>query len=140
MRKFGYAVAVVAGVGIIWIGARYLVDPGAIAGSFGVPNPPPADDPFLRVKGVRDIGSGLIALTLVATGQRRALGWGMLATSVIPAGDAIVVLTNGGSPAVALGVHGLTAAALVAGAIGLLRTGTAERVEVSRRPACPTSG
>ncbi|MBO0875851.1 MAG: DUF4267 domain-containing protein [Pseudonocardia sp.] len=124
MRKFGYAVAGVLGLGIIWIGAQYVVDPGAIAGSFGVPDAPSASDPFLRIKGVRDIGSGVVALGLLATRQDRALGWAMLATSVIPAGDAIIVLSNGGSPATALGVHGLTAAALVAGGAGLLYSAT----------------
>ena len=44
-------------------------------------DPPGADDPFLAVKGVRDIRSGLILLALFATEQRRALGWALLASA-----------------------------------------------------------
>jgi hypothetical protein len=135
VRKLGYAVTVVVGVGIIWIGARYLLEPGVIAGTFGVPDPPPADDPFLLVKGVRDIVSGLIPLTLLAARQYRALGWALLASSVIPIGDALIVLSHGGSPATALGIHGLTAAVLIAGACGLLRGDERSSAGRAVRPA-----
>lgn len=135
MRKFGYVVAGVVGVGIISVGVRYVVDPGAIVGGFGVPDPPSSSDPFLRVKGVRDIGSGAIALALLATRQDRALGWALLASSVMPIGDALIVLSHGGSPATALGVHGLTAAAMIAGAFGLLRGGERSSAGRAVRPA-----
>lgn len=121
MRRFGYAVAGVVSVGIIWIGTRYLVEPGAMAGSFGVPAPPRDTDPFLRVKGIRDVTSGLVVLALLATRQPRMVAIGLLAEAVIPVGDATIVLASGGSPAIAFGVHGATAALMVAGAAALLR-------------------
>jgi len=120
MRKFGYAVAGVVSLGIMWIGARYLMEPEAIAGTFGVPSPPRDADPFLRVKGIRDVTSGLVVLALLATRQPRMVGIGLLAEAVIPVGDAVIVLTSGGSPATAFGVHGATAAVMVAGAATLL--------------------
>ncbi|HTF55508.1 MAG TPA: DUF4267 domain-containing protein [Pseudonocardia sp.] len=120
MRKFGYAMATVISLGIIYIGARYLLEPGAIAPTFGVPRVPPGDDPFLRVKGVRDIASGLVVLALLATRQPRLVAIGVLVESVIPVGDALIVLGSGGSPAVAFGVHGATAAAMVAASAALL--------------------
>ena len=139
MRKFGYAVAGAVSVGIIWIGSRYLLTPEAIAGTFGVPSPPRDADPFLRVKGIRDVTSGLVVLALLATRQPRLVGIGLLAEAVIPVGDAVIVLTNGGSPATALGVHGATAAMMVAGAATLLlpdRRGAARAVRSSAtRPA-----
>jgi len=121
MRKFGYAVAGVVSLGIMWIGARYLMEPEAIAGTFGVPSPPRDADPFLRVKGIRDVTSGLVVLALLATRQPRMVAIGLLAEAVIPVGDATIVLASGGSPAIAFGVHGATAALMVAGAAALLR-------------------
>jgi Domain of unknown function (DUF4267) len=139
MRKFGYAVAGVVSLGIIWIGARYLMEPEAIAGTFGVPSPPRDADPFLRVKGIRDVTSGLVVLALLATRQPRMVGIGLLAEAVIPVGDAVIVLTSGGSPATAFGVHGATAAVMVAGAATLLlpdRRGATRAVRSSAtRPA-----
>jgi hypothetical protein len=139
MRKFGYAVAGVVSLGIIWIGARYLMEPEAIAGTFGVPSPPRDADPFLRVKGIRDVTSGLVVLALLATRQPRMVGIGLLAEAVIPVGDAVIVLTSGGSPATAFGVHGATAALMVAGAATLLlpdRRGATRAVRSSAtRPA-----
>ncbi|HEX4361258.1 MAG TPA: DUF4267 domain-containing protein [Pseudonocardia sp.] len=120
MRKFGYAVAGVVSLGIIWIGARYLMEPESIAATFGVPSPPRDADPFLRVKGIRDVTSGLVVLALLATRQPRMVGIGLLAEAVIPVGDAAIVLASGGSPATAFGVHGATAAVMVAGAATLL--------------------
>ncbi|MDT7675121.1 MAG: hypothetical protein QOD82_3023 [Pseudonocardiales bacterium] len=134
--KFGYAVAGVIGVGIIAIGARFLLDPVAATAGFGV-QPPPVTDPYLDVKGVRDIGAGLVLLALLATGRgaqrRRSVGAAMLAACVIPVGDAVIVLTHGGPAAVAFGVHGATAAVGIAGAVALLH-GARRAVPESVRP------
>jgi hypothetical protein len=121
MRKFGYTVAAVISLGIIYVGAQYLLDPGPVAANFGVPRLPPPDDPFLRVKGVRDITSGLVVLALLGARQPRLVAIGLLVESVIPMGDALIVLGSGGSPAIAVGVHGATAAVMVAAAAALLR-------------------
>jgi hypothetical protein len=47
------------------------------------------------------------------------LGWFELAASIIPIGDALIVLRRNGPKATAYGVHGATAAVLLATA-GLL--------------------
>jgi Domain of unknown function (DUF4267) len=121
LQKAALTVAGVIGVGIIAIGARFLLQPGESAAGFGMA-PPPATDPYLAVKGVRDIGTGLVLLALLATRQSRAVGWAMLALSVIPIGDALIVLANDGSPVAAYGIHGGTAAvALAAAGVLLLR-------------------
>ncbi|WP_323184694.1 DUF4267 domain-containing protein [Streptomyces virginiae] len=66
---------------------------------------PPGGD-VLAVKGVRDIATGLVLLALLLTGQRRALGWAMAAITFVPAGDMVIVLTEGGPASHAYGVHG----------------------------------
>lgn len=119
-HKTATAFAWLSGVGIIGIGARFLVAPDAAAAGFGIA-PPTDRSPYLAVKGVRDIGTGLMALALLSTKQYRAVGWTMLAAAVIPASDAAIVLNNNGSAAIAYGVHGTTAAAMVATASVLLR-------------------
>ena len=118
----GYVLAGLTGLGIIFIGARFLIAPIPAAASFGIAVG--RDDgnagAYLSVKGVRDIVSGLIAVILLAARMPHVLGWFELAASVIPIGDAIIVLRHGGPPAIAYGVHGATAAVLLATAALLI--------------------
>jgi Domain of unknown function (DUF4267) len=71
-------------------------------------------DPYLSVKGVRDIASGLIAVILLTAQMPHVLGWFELAASTIPIGDALIVRRHGGPKATAYGVHGATAVVLLA--------------------------
>ena len=119
LHRAALIVAGVIGVGIIFIGARFLLDPAASGAAFGVPAPT-ADDPFLAVKGVRDIGSGLILLAVLALRRPGVLGWVMLAASVIPIGDALIVLAHGGPAYAAYGIHGATAVVGIAAAVVLI--------------------
>jgi len=120
LQRSALVVTGVIGVGIIAIGLRFLLDPAASAAGFGVPAPA-ADDPFLAVKGVRDIGSGLILLAVLALRRPRVVGWVTLAASVMPIGDALIVLGYGGPAYVAYGVHGATALVAIAAAVVLVR-------------------
>ncbi|TQM37497.1 DUF4267 domain-containing protein [Pseudonocardia cypriaca] len=134
LHRIALVVAGLIGVGIIFIGLRFLLDPAAAAVAFGVPAPA-ADDPFLAVKGVRDIGSGLILLTLLALRRPHVLGWVTLAASSIPIGDALIVLANGGPAYAAYGIHGATAVVAIATA-AVLVSGRAGR-PVPRGSAAP---
>jgi hypothetical protein len=123
MHYIAGGLAALMGVGIIVIGASYLLAPEASAKGFGLPDWPTGDAvAWLNVKGVRDIVSGLVALVLLATGPLHALGWFVLVAAIIPIGDAIIVLRYGGAKGLAYGMHGGTAAAMVAIA-GLLLLG-----------------
>jgi len=108
---------VVAGFGF---GLNFLFNgPGAAAG-FGItPWPDGAAAGYYLVKGVRDVAYGLVVLILLLLGQRRALGWVVLADAIIPIGDGIAVMTHGGTVGYALAVHG-SAAVLVLVTAGLL--------------------
>jgi hypothetical protein len=68
---------------------------------------------YLSVKGVRDIASGLIIIILMAAGATHLVGWVMLAATIIPIADAVIVLGSGGSKSIAYGVHGGTAAVML---------------------------
>ena len=86
-------------VAIIVIGCFYLVSPERISGSFGLK--PPASDAdtraWLRLKGIRDVASGLVVLTMMLTADRRSVGIALLVEAIIPFGDMSIILGSGGS-------------------------------------------
>ncbi|RDH79222.1 DUF4267 domain-containing protein [Mycolicibacterium moriokaense] len=117
-----YVLAGLIALGIIFIGARFLVAPRVAAAGYGVQADlgHPSARAYLSVKGIRDIASGLVVVILMAAGANHLLGWVILAATIIPLADAAIVLRNGGSRAVALGVHGVTAAVMLITAALLL--------------------
>ncbi|MGW4472943.1 DUF4267 domain-containing protein [Nonomuraea sp. NPDC004354] len=121
MSRVALALAVIGGLFISYVGLNYLIDPQAVAVGFGF-RTVPSDSSFLLVKGVRDVATGLIIFTLLIVGQRRALGWTMLAIAAIPLGDAVVVLSQHGVPALAYFMHGGTAALVALTGVLLLRS------------------
>ena len=117
----------VIGIAIIFIGARFLLAPQAAAAGYGVPAEPPGAQtpagspyPWLYVKGVRDVVSGIFIFILLANRAPHLLGAFMAAASIIPVGDAVIVLRNGGTRATAFGIHGATAAVALAASAALL--------------------
>ncbi|MBB3674755.1 DUF4267 domain-containing protein [Modestobacter versicolor] len=109
--------AVLACAGIIALGVRFLLRPRQATAGFGVA--PGSTRALTAIKGVRDITSGTVLLVVWAAAGQTALGWGLVAAALTPAADAVIVLTNGGRPATAFGVHGVTAALLVAAGLVL---------------------
>jgi hypothetical protein len=102
------------GVGIIAIGARYLLAPQASARGFGLRDwPQESSNGWLNVKGVRDIVSGLVILVPLVMGQTQVVGWLLVAAAVTPFGDGLIVLRNGGSKALAYGMHAGTGVAVL---------------------------
>lgn len=103
---------------IIAIGARFLLLPRQATVGFGVQ--PGNVRALTAIKGIRDITSGVVPLVVWWQSDSRVFGCTMLAASLTPTCDAIVVLTNGGKTADALGIHGVTAGVLVAAGLVLL--------------------
>jgi hypothetical protein len=122
LTKIGYGLSGLVGAGIIVIGARFLAAPQAAAAGYGITaeQGAPASDPYLAAKGVRDIASGVVVFVLLAAGRPHILGKYLAAASIIPIGDAINVLRHNGPKATAYGVHGTTAAVMLATAEILL--------------------
>ena len=119
----------VIGIAIILIGARFLLAPQAAAAGYGVPAEPPgvqvppgSPHPWLYVKGVRDVVLGIFIFILLANRAPHLLGAFMAAASIIPLGDAVIVLRNGGTRATAFGIHGATAVLALAASAALLIT------------------
>src|ERR1700693_651465 len=88
-----YLAALMA-VSIFVIGCFYLVSPERMTGSFGLK--PPASDAdtrsWLRLKGIRDVASGLVVLTMMLTADRRSVGIALIVFAIIPLGDMSIVL------------------------------------------------
>jgi hypothetical protein len=110
----GFYLSGVIAVGIIFIGGRFLLAPSLAATGYGVPaGTEPHSRAYLSAKGIRDIASGLFIAILIAYGSAHVLGWFMLAATLIPIADAVIVLHQGSSRTVALGVHGGAAVAML---------------------------
>jgi hypothetical protein len=112
--------AALIAVGIIVIGCFYLASPERIIGSFGLK--PPASDAdtraWLRPKGIRDVASGLVVLTMMLAADTRLVGMALLVYAIIPLGDMSIVLGSGGSRSRAFSVHGVACAVMLV--VGLL--------------------
>lgn len=108
------AVLVVAVLGclfILFIGGRFLIAPAVATAGFGV-----AEDrrrAFTSIKGVRDITSGIVPLVVLLAAGPHVFGWALVAAAITPIGDAIIVVTNGGTVRQALTVHAATAVVLI---------------------------
>jgi len=124
LTKIGYGLSGLVGAGIIVIGTRFLVVPQMAAAGYGITDEQssPATNPYLAVKGVRDIASGVVTFVLLAAGRPHILGRYLVAASIIPIGDASIVLRRNGSKATAYGVHGTTATVMF-GTAALLLSG-----------------
>jgi hypothetical protein len=109
--SIAYTLAGLLAAGIIFIGARFIVAPRVAAAGYGVQQDlaQPSAGAYLRVKGIRDIATGLFVFILMAAGATHLVGWVMLAATIVPIADAAIVLGNGGSKSIAFGVHGVTA-------------------------------
>jgi hypothetical protein len=110
-----YTLAGLIAAGIIFIGARFILAPRVAAAGYGVQPDlrQRSARAYLSVKGVRDIASGIFVFILMAAAATHMLGWVILAATIIPLADAIIVSAHGGPKSIALGVHGLTAAIML---------------------------
>ena len=124
LTKIGYGLSGLLGAGIIVIGARFLARPQAAAAGYGITSEQggPASDPYLAVKGVRDIAIGAVTFLLLAAEKPHILGRYLVAASIVPIGDATIVLRGNGPKATAYGVHATTAAGML-GTAALLLSG-----------------
>lgn len=110
------ALAGLIAAAVILMGSSFFWAPQGAAG-FGIPGTPTEGATFhawLRVKGVRDMAAGVLLLIVLIGGTSQLLGWILLAAAAIPLGDMLIVLRSKGPRPAAFGVHGATAAVMVA--------------------------
>ena len=121
MHKLALGLAALVALAIIVIGALYLSRPRAATLGFGLPLPEEGPNIawWLRLKGVRDIASGLAVLAFMVWGGSHMVGIILLVEAIIPVGDMLVILAAKGSARSAFGMHGLTALLMILAAVPL---------------------
>jgi hypothetical protein len=122
MHWLALGVAALLALAIIAIGIFYLVRPRVVSRGFGLPLP--EDGPnvawWLRLKGVRDMTSGLAVLAFMVWGSPREVGIILAVEAFIPVGDMLTILAAKGATRAALGMHGVTALVMILAAIPLI--------------------
>ena len=109
LTPIAYGLAIVLDLFVLFIGLRFLLAPQAAAAGYGVPAKKDGDAAYLTIKGLRDSGYGILGLALLAFAGAHAEAWFMLVVALIPLGDTVIVLRNGGTKATAFGIHFATA-------------------------------
>jgi uncharacterized protein DUF4267 len=112
-------VVLVIAVGIMLIGARFVLAPQAMASLYGVPA---AGSPtYVWAIGLRDIVTGFLFLALLwSRANRRLIGTLLYVAAVVPIGDLFIVSAGAGASS-ALLLHGAGAAVLLVVATMLRR-------------------
>jgi hypothetical protein len=90
--KISYAIALLVGLGMIFLGIRFFFAPEVATAGFGIRFNANGDYSFDYIKGIRDIFSGVVLCSLVLLNERRALGVALLAGTMIPVVDMSIVL------------------------------------------------
>jgi uncharacterized protein DUF4267 len=104
----------VIAVGIIFIGERFLAAPSLAAAGYGVPaSTEPHSRRISPQKAFVTLRQAYSRAIPMAYGSTHPLGWFMLVATLIPVGDAAIVLHQGGSRAAAFGIHGSTVAVVL---------------------------
>jgi quercetin dioxygenase-like cupin family protein len=91
-QKIALILASLVGLGMIFIGARFLLSPEIAEASYGIKFSEGFDYSFHYMKGVRDLFSGLAIGLLISSKQIKALGMILLTGTIIPIADLIIVL------------------------------------------------
>jgi len=92
--KISYAIAFLTGLGIIFLGVRFFISPEVATAAFGIRFNANGDYSFDHIKGIRDIFSGPLVCAFVLMNERRALGATLLAATIIPINDMLIVLSK----------------------------------------------
>lgn len=91
-RTLPRSLALLTGLGLVFIGLRFLLAPRAGAEGFGVFLPPAdVNYAFHYAKGIRDVFSGLLLVAFAGLGYDRPLAWVALLGTLIPGVDLTIV-------------------------------------------------
>ncbi|MBO0931997.1 DUF4267 domain-containing protein [Fibrella aquatilis] len=104
-------ISLLLGVGLLFIGGRFLLAPEAGETGFGLNYAQP-NYAFHSIKGIRDLFSGLVIFLLAWYHYRQPLFLTLLAGSIIPVADMLIVWQTPGSNLGAMLIHGGTAITL----------------------------
>ena len=117
LTNIGYGLSGLLGLAIVGIGTRFLLAPRAAAAGFriAIGRDGGSANPYLSVKGVRDIASGLVVFILLAAGNRACWAGSCWRPASSPSATPSSCCGNG-PKATVYGVHAATAAVMLAAA------------------------
>lgn len=107
-------------IGIIAIGINFILNPVGASSGYGIPIHDPNSFPFMWVKGIRDIFSGLVMLPFLFSGNRRVAAILFAIAIFVPFCDGLVIISHLGF-ALPLLIHWGTALYMMVVAFFLLR-------------------
>jgi glucose uptake protein GlcU len=93
-QKISIAIALLTGLGMIFIGARFLLAPEIAEAGYGIHFNEQGDYSFHYIKGIRDLFSGLLICILILSKLTKALGITLLTGTIIPIADMLIVLSK----------------------------------------------
>lgn len=98
LRKYSalFWFTLVIPIGIIGVGINFILNPVGASAAYGVPIHDPAAFPFMWIKGIRDICSGLVILPFLFSGNRRVTAILFAISIFIPFCDGLVIIGNSG--------------------------------------------
>lgn len=83
-------------VGIIGIGVNFILNPIGASAGYGIPIHDPAAFPFMWIKGIRDIFSGLVILPFLFSGNRKVTAILFGIAIFVPFSDGLVIISHSG--------------------------------------------
>jgi len=87
LQSVSFWMTLLVAVGIIFIGGRFIVNPLVGADGFGIHISNVKDLPYGRIKGIRDIFSGLVLLPFLFFKMRKATAFALTTAIIVPAAD-----------------------------------------------------
>lgn len=93
-QKIATTIAFLTGLGMIFIGARFLLAPETAEAGYGIRFIAHGDYSFHYIKGIRDLFTGLLICILALAKQTKALGITLAVGTIIPVVDMLIVLSK----------------------------------------------
>ena len=81
-------------IGIIGIGINFIFNPVGASTGYGIPIHDPNSFPFMWIKGIRDIFSGLVILPFLLSGNRKGTAILFVMAIFIPFCDGLVIINH----------------------------------------------
>jgi hypothetical protein len=123
MRSVSYWITLVLALGIIFIGVRFILRPVVGAIGYGIAFSDQQDAVYGKIKGIRDVFSGIVLLPLLIMRMRKATAWVFTTAIVVPVVDFLIIrFTHGAGDLEHLLVHGVTALVMIANSFLLFYT------------------
>ena len=81
-------------IGIIVVGINFIFNPVGASSGYGIPIHDPNSFPYMWIKGIRDISSGLVILPFLLGGNRKMTAILLAIATFVPVCDGLVIISH----------------------------------------------